>query len=196
MNKGKNFSTNNLGQRRKGDLYETPYSLTAQLLAVEPFQPLVPTLEPACGGGAIVRVLKNHGFAAVDAYDLERNFLSEERAFPQIITNPPFSQALTFILKAKMQCTDRFAFLLPLSYLHGKARLDQVYSDRSFPLARVYVFCRYPMLGDPLREDGRYRTGMMVYAWFVWEKGWSNAPEIHWIDNHRYVLGSKQEFDL
>lgn len=188
---GKNFSANNLGQRRKADLYETPYSLTAQLLAAEPFDRLAPTLEPACGGGAIVRVLGSQGFTAIEAYDQERDFLSEQRTFPQIITNPPFSQALAFILRAKAQCTGRFALLLPLSYLHGKARLDQVYCDRAFPLARVHVFCRYPMLGDPLREDGRYRTGMMVYAWFVWERGWPGAPEIRWIDNHRYVLGAK-----
>jgi hypothetical protein len=187
---GKNFSGNNLGQRRKADLYETPYSITAQLLAAEPFDKSAPTLEPACGKGAITRVLEANGFEAVESYDLERNFLLEQRTYPQIITNPPFSQALAFIFAAKRQCSDRFAFLLPLSYLHGKTRLE-VYCDRSFPLARVHVFCRYPMLGDPLREDGRYRTGMMVYAWFIWEKGWKLPPQIHWIDNHRYVLGAK-----
>lgn len=191
MTVGKNFSANNLGQRRKGDLYETPYSLTEQLLDAEDFNNCASTLEPAYGRGAIVRVLERRGFDRVTSYDLERDFLREERTFHQIITNPPFSQALAFILKAKLQCTHRFAFLLPLSYLHGKERLDQVYGDRSFPLARVHIFCRYPMLGDPLREDGRYRTGMMVYAWFVWERSWAGAPEIRWIDNHRYVLGAR-----
>lgn len=188
---GKNFSANNLGQRRKGDFYETPYSLTEQLLDVESFQESSPILEPACGNGAITRVLTRRGFETVEAYDADRDFFLERRTFPQIITNPPFSKALAFILKAKSQCSNRFAFLLPLSYLHGKERLDRVYRDRSFPLARIHVFCRYPMLGDPLREDGRYRTGMMVYAWFVWEKGWTDAPSLHWIDNHRHVIGAR-----
>ena len=32
---GKNFSCNNLGQRKASDFYETPYSLTRQFLEVE-----------------------------------------------------------------------------------------------------------------------------------------------------------------
>ena len=34
-------------------------------------------------------------------------------------------------------------------------------------------FTRYPMLGEKLREDGKYTTGMMVYV-VVWEKGYSD----------------------
>ena len=47
------------------------------------------------------------------------------------------------------------------------------------------------MLGDELREDGKYRTGMMVYAWYVWENGYSGLPMIDWIDNNDDVLSKK-----
>ena len=47
------------------------------------------------------------------------------------------------------------------------------------------------MLGDELREDGKYRTGMMVYAWYVWENGYSELPMIDWIDNNDDVLSKK-----
>ena len=47
------------------------------------------------------------------------------------------------------------------------------------------------MLGDKLREDGKYKTGMMVYAWFVWENGYSGLPMIDWIDNNDDVLSKK-----
>ena len=32
---------------------------------------------------------------------------------------------------------------------------------------------------------------MMVYAWFVWEKGYSDEPTISWIDNNDDVLSKK-----
>jgi 23S rRNA G2445 N2-methylase RlmL len=112
--------------------------------------------------------------------------------FDFIITNPPFSLAYEFIQKAKQIATHKFAFLLPLSYLHGKTRFDEIWSDRNFPLSRIYVFVRYPMLGNKLRIDGKYKTGMMVYAWYVWDKNTINKePIIKWIDNHKYVIGAR-----
>ena len=47
------------------------------------------------------------------------------------------------------------------------------------------------MLGEKLREDGKYKTGMMVYAWFVWENGHSGLPMIDWLDNNEDVLSKK-----
>ena len=50
------------------------------------------------------------------------------------------------------------------------------------------------MLGDSLRPDGKYRTGMMVYAWFVWNKqGYFPAPTIKWISNQQYILNKKDK---
>ena len=51
--KGKNYSCNNTGKRKKSDFYETPYSLTEQLLEVEKLSGSI--LEPARGNGEIGR---------------------------------------------------------------------------------------------------------------------------------------------
>ena len=189
--KGKNFSTNNTGKRRKSDFYETPYSMTEQLLENELFGVNSvyggTILEPACGNGAIAKVLKEKGYDVV-AYDKEKDFLQETKFCPYIITNPPYSQAFEFILKAKKIAIDKFCFLLPLSYLHGQKRFEKIWSDAEFPLTKVYVFTRYPLLGEKLRDDGKYNTGMMVYAWFVWEKGYKLNPQIFWIDNNKFVI--------
>ena len=186
--KGKNFSANNVtGKRKKSDFYETPYSITKHLLEAEPFDYNKTVCEPACGNNAITKVLQikwNH----VTAYDIEKNFLFETNEYDYIITNPPFSIAYEFLCKAKTIAKEKFAMLLPLSYLHGKKRYDYVYSDRKYGLKKVYVFTRYPMLGEPLREDGKYNTGMMVYAWYIFENGYSNNPVIDWIDNNDDVL--------
>jgi len=186
--KGKNFSANNAtGKRRKSDFYETPYSITRKFLSVEEFDYDLTICEPACGAGAIVKVLKENTDNVV-AYDIEKNFLTETKQYEYIITNPPFSIAQEFILKAKQVAKKKFALLLPLSYLHGKKRFDEIYSDRTYGLEKVYVFTRYPMLGESLREDGKYNTGMMVYAWYVWTNGYSGLPIVDWLDNNEDVL--------
>ena len=186
--KGKNFSANNVnGKRRVSDFYETPYGLTRLFLDVEDLPKKI--LEPACGGGAIVRVLQEYG-KSVQAFDKDVDFLKWDGRADAIVTNPPFSLAYEFILKAKT-VTDKFCFLLPLSYLHGKKRFDYIWLDKDFPLAKVYVFTRYPLLGDELREDGKHRTGMMVYAWYVWERAFVGEPVLRWIDNHLITVGAR-----
>ena len=191
---GKNFSTNNAnGKRRKADFYETPYSITRQFLEKEQVEKSVSFFDPACGDGAILRVLSEMGYTnSGDDLASGYDFLLSDKIHNYILNNPPYSKAFAFIQKAK-QVTDRFAFLLPLSYLHGKERYDYVWTDKKFPLRKVYVFTRYPMLGLPLRKDGKYPTGMMVYAWFLWEKySKNNFPEIDWIDNDDYVIRSNK----
>lgn len=196
--KGKNFSANNAtGKRKKSDFYETPYTLTRKFLDVEYFNKNSTVCEPACGGGAITRVLKEHWEDdKVTAYDQETNFLWETGEYDYIITNPPFSIAFEFIQRAKLVAKSKFAFLLPLSYLHGKKRFDEIYSDRTYGLEKVYVFTRYPMLGEALREDGKYNTGMMVYAWYVWTNGYSGLPTVDWLDNNEDVLSKKDSIEI
>jgi len=192
MTKGKNFSANNAsGKRREADFYETPYSLTRLLL--QKITPLkgMSVLEPSCGNGAIVKVLKEEGFKNITAYDLKdgTDFLQETRQFDLIYGNPPYSKAFEFIQKAKRVARHGFYYLLPLSYLHGKQRYDEIYNRHDdYRLKHVFVFTRYPMLGEPLREDGKIHTGFIVFAWFHWVEGYDGQPSIDFLDNHPYIL--------
>ena len=187
---GKNFSANNssknidvvgvgkVGKRdsngKKSDFYETPYTLTRKFLEVENFNKDQSVCEPACGGGAITKVIKEYwNDNLITAYDKETNFLWDYNEYNYIITNPPFSLAFEFIQKAKQLAKSKFAFLLPLYYLHGKKRYDEIFSDRTYGLEKIYVFTRSPMLGETLREDGKHNTGMMPYAWYVWTNGYT-----------------------
>jgi hypothetical protein len=183
---GKNFSGNSNPARHKNDFYQTPYNITRRLLEVEKFEGRI--LEPACGAGAITAVLKEAGYDDVTSYDLlldGKDFLTETRKFDAIITNPPFSLAKEFILKA-CEVAPHFAFLLPLSYLHVKERLDKIYSREI--LEKIYVFTRYPLLSRDIRADGKYETGMMVYAWYIFDTRHGGAPTMHWIDNQNDVV--------
>lgn len=187
MNKGKCFSMANMGQRKKSDFYQTPYSMTQHLLDREKFEGSI--LEPASGDGAIVKVLRDNEYE-IEHFDINKSGvdfleLDEDVKYDNIITNPPFSLAFEFIQKAKKIYNKTICMLLPLSYLHGQHR----YENRIFEkLKTVYVFTRYPLLTDTVREDGKYNTGMMVYAWFVWKWPWKGKPYIEWINNNNDII--------
>lgn len=194
--KGKNFSLNS-NKRNKNDYYQTPYSMTKQLLEVENFEGKI--LEPSCGAGAIVKVLRdfkksvdycdlNNEFSLTGVFKNFKDFINDDfEKYDNIITNPPFSLAKEFILKAKQIANNKIAMLLPLNYLHGVARYNEIYKDRKFPLKTVYVFCRYGLLEDTVREDGTYKAGMMVYAWYIWDKSYKGEPVIRWLNNNSYI---------
>ena len=200
-NKGKCFSMVDRGQRNKSDMYSTPYSMTEQLLQNEKFDYKKTVLEPCCGHWAITKVLEKN-FLSSNIESTDKNdgfdFFDYTNSYDYIITNPPFSLAFEFIQKSKEITKDKFAMLLPLSYLHGQKRYESgVFKDVNYPLTKVYVFTRYPLLTDTIREDGKYKTGMMVYCWFIWEKNNNlnivcNPPVINWIDNNKYVLKKRE----
>ena len=189
--KGKNYSCNNKVEKRsKNDFYQTPYSITRHLLDNETFNYNLNILEPCCGNNAIVNILKEKwNDNLITYYDIEKDFLTETDKYSYIIINPPYRLAFDFILKCKEVCNKKFAMLLPLNYLHGKKRYDNIYCDINYPLKKVYIFTRYPLLtSDDVREDGYYNTGMMVYAWYIFEKDYIGKTEIDWIDNNNDVL--------
>jgi hypothetical protein len=196
---GKNYSLNNATKKRKeSDFYETPYCLIRTFLSVDLSWEDIPTLDPCCGKGAIGKVLKEYKLNPDNLiqHDIEMDgvdFLSYTVAnWPQLISNPPYSLANEFILHAKEVATKRFAFLLPLSYLQGSKRYNRIWKDEKYPLHRIYVFNRFPMMGLPLREDGMLeKTGMIAMAWYVWENSPKNTPEIHWLDIDSYILHKK-----
>jgi len=194
MTKGKCYSKNNRGQRNASDFYQTPLSMTQHLLNNEYFSIGNAVFEPCAGEGAIIKVLvKNHYPVMHSDITIGTDFLDYNNAvWPYIITNPPYGLAKEFILKSMEVAENKFAMLLPLSYLHGKERYDIFYSKPTYyPLKRVWVFTRCPMLTDSIREDGKYETGMQIYAWFIWEKTTElifPQPEIQWIDNSADVL--------
>ena len=188
---GKNYSRNNSnGKRKKSDFYQTPYSMTRLFLQAEDISTDYTILEPCCGDGAITKVLSEFGYDHVTSYDISGgiDFLDEKEEFDFIVTNPPYSLSSQFVFKAKEVCRKGFAFLFPLTYLQGNFRLKNIWSDKVFPLRRIHVFSRYPMLGESLREDGKVNTGMQAYAWFVFLRGFVGDPTISWLDINDFII--------
>lgn len=197
-NKGKCYSKVDRGQRNSKDFYQTPLKMTEALMDLHLFPKNYSVLEPACGDHAIVKVIFDH-FSVVQYYDINdsdtsraRDFLEEERIFDCIITNPPFRLANKFIIHAKEVAEHQIAMLLPLNYLQGQERYETIfYNQEGFPLQYVLVFTCMPMLSDTIREDGKYRTGMQSYAWFVWNRYYTGFPQLNWIDSKGHIVNGR-----
>jgi hypothetical protein len=178
---------------RGNDLYETPEVATFALLRAEPLPRTI--WEPACGPGAIVRVLRaaGHRVIATDLIDYHspvqddagRDFLLERRApdgVEMIVTNPPFKLASQFAAHALSLCP-RVAMLLRLSFLESgnektKAGRARLFALDGGHLSRIHVFRnRLPMMH---RDDwaGNRASNSVAFAWFVWERGYTGKPEI------------------
>ncbi|MCC2652787.1 MAG: hypothetical protein K0Q60_2950 [Microvirga sp.] len=160
--------------RERDDFYETPPDAVIDLISAETFHG--PIWEPACGRGAISKVLEANGYEVVSTDLVARgygrspiDFLLEQAPMaPNVITNPPFKLAEEFVRHARRICPGKIALLLKLAFLEGLKRADLFRSD---PPARVWVFSRRIACTSPVitsRRDG-IGGGMLAFAWFVWE---------------------------
>jgi hypothetical protein len=54
-----------------------------------------------------------------------------------------------------------------------------MFSDKVFPLKTMYQFSRRVTL----YKDGKKmkNSGMIAYAWFVWDRNYVGKPSIEWI---------------
>ena len=170
--------------RQEDDYYRTPPECVRALLAKESFAHDV--WEPACGDGAISRVLIDAAYGVVSTDLIDRgygiggvDFLTEQtlRA-DDLITNPPYELADDFAVHALDLGVRKMALLCRLAWLEGQDRYDRLYSQRK--LARVWVFSPRQTLwrGD---EDAADDGGMTAYAWFVFEREHSGPFKGGWL---------------
>lgn len=164
---------------RGDDLYETPAEATRALMAIERLPHRI--WEPACGPGAIVRVLRaaGHDVLATDLVDytdrpdseqddagLAWDFLSPLEGITDnaIVTNPPYKLAQAFIEQA-IERAPLVCMLMRLQFLAGTRRAPIL--DK---LARVHVSARrLPMMHrDGWR--GPRTSSTQDHAWFVWDR--------------------------
>jgi hypothetical protein len=203
-NNGKGF----MHRSAESNFFETPYSMTDQFMELEKFKYNSTCIEPACGNGAISKRIRPY-FKYLIEGDISHgnDFFENTFKYSYIITNPPYGkEADKFIVHAKKVTKIKFAMLLRTNFLSGTDRFKSgnikltllqrvkgifikswdkgIYTN----LKKVYIFTRMSDLRAPIREDGKYPTAGIVYAWLVWEKGYRGKPMIEWIDNQKFVL--------
>ena len=172
---GGNFS----GSRRELDFYPTPSNVTEALMLFLAKQGLgvMKIWEPACGSGAMSKVMEAHGHNVFSS-DIQYLSFGHETvdylaAAPKvnmdaIITNPPFSLAEDFIRKSVSEARV-VAMLLKSQYWHASSRrrlFEDLQPSFVLPLTWRPDFLEHTRL---LGEKKGAPT--MEVAWTVWIKG-------------------------
>lgn len=171
--------------RHKDDFHVTPPEGTRALMSVEKFTGSI--WEPACGDGAISKVLEDEGGYLVFSTDLvDRGFgtsgidflLPNPNTADNIITNPPFKHMREFVELGLERSRRKLCLLARLAFLEGMKRKPMF---ESTPLARVWVFSKrlaIPRAGEKWRSK---QSSMIAFAWFVWDHSHKGPPTLGWI---------------
>jgi len=185
--------------RKPLDLYSTPTWVT---LALIPHMPDIESVwEPACGNGAIIRALKDHGITSVVGTDIamgpEFDFMRQgplnspltSPSRVDIITNPPYCMAQAFVERAltlQFGGGGRVAMLLSNDFDHAKTR-RHLFADCPI-FAKKVTLTRRIVWFDPAEENARRKVAGLkplggpsaIHAWYLWDHLHDGEPTIGW----------------
>ena len=163
--------------RVQDDFYPTPSNATMALLEREKFDGNI--WEPACGDGAISKLLKLQGYDVYSTDLVDRgygdkhfDFLNSWELHDNIVTNPPFNIGTKFAIHSLHCARKKVAIFQKLTFLEGKERRDKLFALNM--LKSVYVFSERQAFGD-------HKGGMLAFAWFVFDKEYQGKAEISFI---------------
>ena len=182
--------------RHPWDWYVEQEWVTHRLLDAAPITRGATILDPCCGGGNIVRALRDRGHDAfgMDLFDRGaphflgmHDFLGDERSILEglprlsIFFNPPYSMqkgrlarrlAERFIRRALEVATEQVAALLPLKWLASESRFA-LFTDEATAPVGVWILSERPSMppGDKIMELGEraWKRGKVDYVWILWD---------------------------
>lgn len=173
------------------DFYPTPPEGTRALLSVEQFDG--PIWEPACGDGAIAKVLSKAGYHVTSTDLINRgygthgvNFLAETTARAKhIVTNPPYGRGLAdqFVLHALRLTRPTGGSVTMLLDLAGLAHPIRHGLWVNNPPANVYILDE--LMCHPAGIP-KFTTAEMRYAWLVWKPHHTGRPALWWLSTARF----------
>jgi hypothetical protein len=91
---------------------------------------------------------------------------------------------------ALARTTGKVALLARLAWLEGRRRRKFFESS---PLWRVYVFSGRLRIQRGRAAIATDRSGMVPFAWFVWNHGYRGIPKISWLDPK--IEGQQRDHD-
>ena len=175
--------------RHPEDFHRTPLEAVRALLEIERSRLPSVIWEPACGDGAIALPLRAAGYDVIASDLVDRGCPDSEVAdfldistgpcAPGIVTNPPYSLARRFVVRA-LASSPYVAMLLPLGFLAGQRRMPW---HRGSPLCRVHIASRRLPMMHRDGYDGPKATSGVDHAWFIWDAAARVPhPRVMWFD--------------
>lgn len=165
-------------ERRDREFYVTPEWCTKVLLEKETFNHNI--WEPACGNGAISKVLMEKGYNvySTDIHDNRKEFKEQNDVLDfikntqlvynlDIITNPPYNKAVEFIelsLLQTLRYDGKIAMLLRNEFDSGKTRKHLFGECLAFH--KKIILTERPKWIEDTEGNPRHN-----FAWFVWNWG-------------------------
>lgn len=154
--------------RHTDDFYATPEDTCRSALPLLLDFPEV-IWEPACGDGAISRVLRGAGYQVIESDINPRVPGAEARSFfdfteapaTALVTNPPFNLAADWIEHARRLGVEHMLLFLKATFFHAAKRLDLF---KRWPPAAVH-----PLTWRP--DFTGQKAATMECSWFLWEPG-------------------------
>lgn len=119
-----------IAQKNGNDNIQTPVYLCKQI--VDYFKPTGKILEPCCGEGNFLKVMKADWCEITKG----RDFLKVSGHWDWIITNPPYSKYRDIFNKA-MEVADNIVFLQLINAIFYKARLRDMWS-KGFGIEEIW----------------------------------------------------------
>ena len=180
-------------ERETNDFYATAPIAIDKLLTVETPSHFI--WECAAGENHLAKRLEENGYFVISSDLIRRipvicdiNFLKVKKNDYDIdefdiLTNPPYKYAKEFVLKALDLIGEghKVYMFLKLTFLEGKARYRELFSK--YPPKNIYVFSERVMCAKNGKFDEMKAGGgsAVAYAWFVWQKGFTEKTTIDWI---------------
>lgn len=156
-------------ERRAFDYYATPEDATLAFLVVEGerLADFHEVAEPACGDGAISRLLEGRGLKVISSDLVDRgfgvggvDFLKTTTCPEAVVTNPPFCHAREFIRHGLGNLGVKYLALLLQQSFFSSSRGAALFAE--YPPAAIYPLTFRPKF----RDSGNFIT----FAWHVWDE--------------------------
>lgn len=178
------FHNNSQHKRQIDDFYATDPIALEKLLERERFDNV---WECACGMGHLSEVLKKHNIHGKSSDLVDRgygesgiDFLLEDEWNGDIITNPPYKIATSFVYQALriIPIGRKVAMIFPQRYLSSKGRYKLFIQ---YPPKFVYAFSSRIGCAINGNFDGASNSAV-DYLWIVWQKGHDGETILKWIE--------------
>lgn len=177
-------------KRAAFEFYPTPPEATRALLSVESFQGDI--WEPACGDGAISKVLEAAGYQVVSTDLIDRgygagghNFLKSETPLAKnIITNPPYGThglGDAFVRRALIHARKTGGSVAMLLNLRSLCNPDRTPRFQRCPPTAIYALDDLTCWPEGKPVSRYARIAKQQYYWAVWHPGKVERPTFWWL---------------